>query len=92
MVTRVICKPLGMFSTNQYLNPLLAPRFVQVYNETGDPTPAWDFDILAPCGALRSTVNDLLLFTKANMHTGTEKLSKAFELTQKATFTKDVKI
>lgn len=92
MVTQVICKPLGMFSTNQYLNPLLAPRFVQVYNETGDPTPAWDFDILAPCGALRSTVNDLLLFTKANMHTGNEKLTRAFELTQKVTFTKDVKI
>lgn len=92
MITRVICKPLGMFSTDQYLNPLLAPRFVQVYNAAGEPTPAWDFGVLAPCGAFRSTVNDLLLFTKANMNLEKDKLSEAFKLTQKVTFTKDVKI
>ncbi len=92
MVTQIICKPLGMFSTDQYLNPLLAPRFVQVYNAAGEPTPAWDFDVLAPCGALRSTLNDLLIYTKSNMLSGNDKLSKAFKLTQKVTFTKDVKI
>lgn len=92
MVREIISKPLGMFSTDQYLNPLLAPRFVQVYNEYGDPTPAWDFDVLAAGGALRSTLNDLLLYTKANMHPGADELSKAIELTHKVTFTKDVKI
>jgi len=92
MVMEVICKPLGMFSTDQYLNPLLSPRFVQVYNTYGDPTEAWDYDVLAPCGALRSTVNDLLIYAKANLHPGTDPLSKAIELTQKITFNKDVKI
>jgi len=92
MVTEIICKPLGMFSTDQYLNPLLSPRFVFVYNADGKPTPAWDFDVLAPCGALRSTLNDLIAYTKINMHPDVGPLSKAIELTHKVTFTKDVKI
>jgi CubicO group peptidase (beta-lactamase class C family) len=92
MVHDVICKPLGMFSTSQYLNPLLAPRFVQVYNAGAQPTPAWDFDVLAACGALKSTLNDMLLYAKANLHPGNDKLSKAIELTHHITFTKDVRI
>ncbi|MDF2430927.1 MAG: hypothetical protein JWP44_558 [Mucilaginibacter sp.] len=92
MVTTLICRPLGMRSTDQYLNPLLFPRFAQVYDINGEATPAWDFDVLAPCGALRSTVNDLLIYARANMNTGTNELSKAFGLTHQVTFAKDVKI
>ena len=92
MVREVISKPLLMFSTDQYLNPLLAPRFVQVYNASGQPTEPWDFDGLAACGALRSTLNDMLLYAKANLHPGTDKLSQAIALTHKVTFSKDVKI
>ena len=92
MVREVISKPLLMYSTDQYLNPLLAPRFVQVYNAGGQPTGPWDFDVLAACGALRSTLNDMLLYAKANLHPGTDKLSKAIMLTHKVTFSKDVKI
>ena len=92
MVREVICKPLGMFSTDQYLNPLLSPRFVQVYNAQGQATPAWDFDVLAACGALRSTMNDMLIYAKANMYPGKDALSKAIQMTHQITFTKDVKI
>src|SRR3569833_878579 len=56
MVSEIITRPLGMFSTAQYLNPLFTPRFVGVYNLDGQPTEPWDFDVLAACGALRSTV------------------------------------
>jgi CubicO group peptidase (beta-lactamase class C family) len=92
MVREIICRPLGMYSTDQYLNPLLTPRFVQVYNTAGLPTEPWDFDVLAACGALRSTLNDMMLYAKANLHPGTDELSKAIELTHKTTFNKDVKI
>ncbi len=92
MVTTVICKPLGMYSTAQFLNPLLAPRFVQVYNQYGQPTRAWDFDVLAPCGALRSTLTDLMIYAKAHLHPGSSKLANAISLTQKVTFNNDVKI
>ena len=92
MVNEVICKPLGMFSTSQYLNPLLSPRFVAVYNQNGYPTEAWDFDVLASCGALRSTVNDMLTYLKANMRTTNTALAKAFDLTHKLTFNKDIQV
>ena len=92
MVTELICKPLSMFTTSQYLNPLLSPRFVAVYNEEGMPTPAWDFDVMAPCGALRSTVNDLLIYSGYNLHPGTNALGKAITLTHQVTFNKDIKI
>ena len=93
MVTEVICKPLDMFSTAQYLNPLLSPRFAAVYNLDGVQTPAWDFDVLAPAGALRSTMNDMLIYANANMQTAsTGALSKALQSTHQVTFNKDVKI
>ncbi|ASU35777.1 serine hydrolase domain-containing protein [Mucilaginibacter xinganensis] len=92
MVGEIITRPLGMLSTSQYLNPLLSPRFVSVYNSNGQPTLAWDFDVLAPCGALRSTLNDLLKYASANMHPGKDSLSKAIELTHQITFNRDVKI
>ena len=92
MVKEIICKPLGMQSTAQFLNPLLSPRFAQVYNAAGEVTEAWDFDALAALGALRSTMNDMLIYTKANMHPGNDPLSKAIDLTHHITFSKDVKI
>lgn len=92
MVSEIITRPLGMFSTAQYLNPLFTPRFVSVYNSEGQPTPPWDFDVLAPCGALRSTVNDLLKYANANMHPGNNALGKAIQLTHQVTFSKDVKL
>ncbi len=92
MVHDIITKPLGMQSTSEFLNPLLIPRFVQVYNADGQPTEPWDFDVLAPCGALRSTLNDMLIYAKANIHPGTDELSKAITLTHQITFNKDVKI
>ena len=92
MVKEIICRPLGMLSTSQFLNPLLSPRFVQVYNETGEPTSAWDFDVLAACGALRSTMNDMLKYAEANLHPGTNELAKSLILTHKLTFNKDVKV
>jgi CubicO group peptidase (beta-lactamase class C family) len=92
MVHDIITQPLNMQSTSQFLNPLLLPRFLAEYNAGGQATPAWDFDVLAPCGALRSTLSDLLIYTKANMHPGNDELSKAMILTHRITFNKDVKI
>lgn len=92
MVSSMITKPLGMMSTAQYLNPLISPRFVSVYNSNGEETLAWNFDVLAPAGALRSTLNDLLRYAKANMKPGADSLSKAIILTHKVTFSKEVKI
>jgi CubicO group peptidase (beta-lactamase class C family) len=93
MVEEIICKPLGMSSTSQNLNTALQQRFVTVYNEEGKETTPWTFDILAPCGALHSTVTDLLTYVKAEMVPADTKLSKAMQLSHQITFTnKDLKM
>ncbi len=76
----------------QHLYPMIATRFTTVYDDAGDPTPAWDFDILAPCGSLRSSVNDLLMYAESNMTPGSSKLAKAFELTHQITFSGDATV
>lgn len=92
LVSEIICKPLGMKSTVQHITPLIASRFATVYDEEGHETPAWDFDAVAACGALRSTVTDLLLYTKANMVKTETKLSKALNLTHQITFNNDTQL
>ncbi|MBS1530973.1 MAG: beta-lactamase family protein, partial [Bacteroidetes bacterium] len=93
MVGQVICQPLGMQSTAENLGPALQKRFVKVYNENGKETSPWHFDVLAPCGTLKSTINDLLVYVKANMMPTDTKLSKAMQLTQRVTYTqKDLKL
>jgi CubicO group peptidase (beta-lactamase class C family) len=93
MVEEVICQPLGIKSTVQHLTPTQRQRFLKEYNANGQETPPWLFDVLAPLGALRSTVNNLLTYAKANIVPNDTKLSKAFQLTHQITFNKaDVKL
>jgi CubicO group peptidase (beta-lactamase class C family) len=92
MVEEIICKPLNMQSTVQHLTPALKPRMVTEYNENGKATPAWDFNVLAACGSLKSSVNDMLIYAGANMTPDDSKLSKAFELAHQVTFDKDTKL
>ncbi|MBC7400221.1 MAG: beta-lactamase family protein [Mucilaginibacter sp.] len=92
LVSEIICRPLAMKSTIQHLYPLITTRFATVYDEDGHETPAWDFDAVAACGALRSTLSDLLLYTKANMVKTDTKLSKALSLTHQVTFNNDTQL
>ncbi len=92
MVEEIICAPLDMQSTAQHLSPALKRRLVTVYNQDGKTTSPWNFNALAACGALRSTVNDLLIYAKANMLKSNTKLSEALQLTHEITFNKDAKL
>ncbi|HEY8999905.1 MAG TPA: serine hydrolase domain-containing protein [Mucilaginibacter sp.] len=92
MIKEVICTPLGMQNTEQHLTIAQRPRFVTVYNEDGKATSPWTFQVLAACGALRSTVEDMLLYMKANMASTQTELSKAIELTHQITYNKDIKL
>jgi serine-type D-Ala-D-Ala carboxypeptidase/endopeptidase len=40
-------------------------RFAEGHDAAGAPTPAWDFDVLAGAGAVRSTASDLALLVRA---------------------------
>lgn len=92
IVTEIICKPLGLKSTMQHLPPPAQANFATLYDENAAQTPAWDFDALAACGSLKSTITDLLLYAKANMVKADNKLSKAFELTHQVTFERDAPV
>lgn len=93
MVQEVICTPLLMKNTAQHLSRVQTDRFTTVYDDSGQITSAWDFDALAACGSLRSSVTDLAAYVKANMKNNQTKLSKALELAQQLTYTStDTKI
>lgn len=92
MVKEVIRTPLGMQNTEQHLTVAQRSRFVTAYNEDGKAASPWTFQVLAACGALRSTLEDMLLYLKANMTPSQTELSRAIELTHKITYNKDIKL
>jgi CubicO group peptidase (beta-lactamase class C family) len=62
-----ICAPLGMQDTRITLSEDQRSRLVQGHGPRGRPVANWDIPTLAGAGALRSTVNDMLIFLKANL-------------------------
>lgn len=92
MVKEVICMPLGMQNTGQHLTIAQRQQFVTVYNEDGKVTSPWTFQVLAACGALRSTLEDMLLYLNAGMTPSQTELSKAMELTHQIIYNKDIKL
>lgn len=89
LVKQLISVPLHMNNTSQRLAPQQNKHFAKVYDADGDETQPWDFNALAGCGSLRSTVNDLLLYAKANIKCDYAPLSNSFTLTHKITYAKD---
>ena len=55
LLRQVIAEPLGMNDTTVNLSPEQQRRFVHGYDDYQRPVPAWDFDVLAGAGGLRST-------------------------------------
>ena len=62
-----ILEPLGMAGTAVELTQPLRERLAPGHDEELQPVPSWDIPALAGAGALRSTVNDLLIFLEANL-------------------------
>jgi CubicO group peptidase (beta-lactamase class C family) len=67
LVVNRICRPLHMDSTCITLTPELKTRLARGHNASGKTVANWDFQVLAGCGALRSTANDLLKYVSANL-------------------------
>jgi D-alanyl-D-alanine-carboxypeptidase/D-alanyl-D-alanine-endopeptidase len=65
LVRSRITGPLGMASTAVSLPSDMGRRLSAGHNERLQPVPAWHFDVLAGCGALRSSVNDMLTLLDA---------------------------
>ncbi|MDR6785351.1 CubicO group peptidase (beta-lactamase class C family) [Pedobacter africanus] len=80
-----ICKPLGMNHTNVALDGAAQQNFAQGYNETGEATGPWDLASLKGSGALRSTLNDMVIYARAQVEMK-GALGKAIALSHQPTF------
>ena len=48
-----------MTMTSTKMNAEMQKNLAKAYNEKGEPTLNWDFDALAGCGAVKSTLSDM---------------------------------
>ncbi|MBX3146189.1 MAG: beta-lactamase family protein [Gemmatimonadales bacterium] len=71
-----ILQPLGMRDTRIDLTPSMQTRLAQGHDADGTPVPTWDAPALEGAGALRSTVDDMLLFLAASTHPASTPLGR----------------
>ncbi|WP_317618111.1 serine hydrolase domain-containing protein [Pedobacter sp. AK017] len=85
LIVTEICKPLGMDHTTVSLNGPAQKNFAQGYNEKGQPTAPWDLASLKGSGAIRSTLNDMIIYTRVQLGINSP-LKKAVLLSHQPTF------
>ncbi len=88
-----IAKPLGMPSTAIRLDQEMQRRLASGHNGSLEEVKNWDIPTLAGAGAIRSTVNDMLLFVEANMGKKNTALQAAMvdqQITRKPTDSPDL--
>jgi CubicO group peptidase (beta-lactamase class C family) len=65
-----VLAPLGMHDTAIDLSPEQKTRFAVGHDADGTPVKPWTFQAIAPAGAIRSSLSDMLLYLRANMGQG----------------------
>ncbi|MFA6541910.1 MAG: serine hydrolase [Bacteroidota bacterium] len=86
LVVERISLPLKMMNTKIQLDSNDRERFAKGYNEKGKPTAPWNLATLQGSGAIRSTLNDMVRYTQAQLGKYESTLNKAILLTQQITF------
>lgn len=82
-----ILEPLQMTNTAASLTEQQQTRFASGHHKAGNVVPAWNFSVLAPAGALRSSAGDLVRFLQANLNPAEHPDMKvALELAQTTHF------
>lgn len=85
LIVEEIAHPLGMFNTKVELTKMDEKNFAQGYDERGQATAPWDLASLKGSGAIRSTLNDMVLYAQAQLGQK-NSLDNAIELTHQKTF------
>lgn len=62
-----ILNPLGMDHTAFTLTDAQEAARAKPHTALGEETAQWDYDVLAPCGGLKSTSHDLIRFVAGNL-------------------------
>jgi D-alanyl-D-alanine-carboxypeptidase/D-alanyl-D-alanine-endopeptidase len=87
LVTERILRPLGMTHTAITLTPWMKQHLARGHDGSGNVVPNWDVVTLAGAGGLRSTLNDMLKFARANLSPPGGRLQRAMQQTHGARFT-----
>jgi CubicO group peptidase (beta-lactamase class C family) len=82
LVAKRIVEPLGLVDTRITLSDTQRTRLAQAQLSGGTKTVPWYFDSLEGCGALYSTVDDLLVFASANLGLRKSNLAIAMQFAQ----------
>ena len=86
LIQERIAKPLGMAHTVITLSEDDKKVFAQGNDGKGNPASSWEFQALVGAGGIRSSVNDLFQFVKAELGKGPKKITEAMKQTQETTF------
>jgi D-alanyl-D-alanine-carboxypeptidase/D-alanyl-D-alanine-endopeptidase len=83
--TRVL-DPLGMAETAITLSTAERARFAAGHDDDDNPVAPWNFEALAPAGALRSTAADIIKYVQCNMGQGPLAKACLFAQEPRSTF------
>ena len=81
LVKERILEPLHMDHTGVTLTPWMQDHLAKGYSPGGMVMPNWDLPALAGAGALRSTMNDMLKFARANLDSSGARLPRLMQQT-----------
>ena len=87
MVQELICRPLGMTDTAITLSQDQQSRLASGILPFGLPTMSWDIPGLPGCGAIRSTLHDMLIYVRAHLSPDKTPLATAIALAHEPRFT-----
>jgi CubicO group peptidase (beta-lactamase class C family) len=81
LVRERVLRRLAMNDTKIALTPSMRSRLAPGHDESGRPAGLWDLPTLAGAGALRSTVNDMLKYIRANADSNSKPLGRVLAMT-----------
>jgi CubicO group peptidase (beta-lactamase class C family) len=87
LVVDRLCRPLHMNSARITLTPELKARLAMGHDDSGKPSPPWDFQVYSPAGNIHSTANDLLIYASAQAGLAPSRLASLMEKTHLIRFT-----
>ena len=82
LVTERVLRPLGMQHTSIALDAWMQTHLVRGHDNSGQPAANWDIRTVEGAGALRSTMEDMLIFAAANLKDGPDPLHKGMAAAQ----------
>lgn len=82
-----VLRPLHMVHTGITLTPWMKRHLAKGHDASGNVAANWDLPTLAGAGALRSTLNDMLIFARANRDPVGGRLQRVMQHTHGARLT-----